>query len=59
MEEMFVGAFLGAILATLICLIAIQPWNPGSDMECNPGYHAVQTSDANHHRWYDCQPITP
>ena len=53
------GMVLGAAIAAFLCVVLIQPWLPGNDMECNPGYHAVQTSDANHHRWYACQPITP
>jgi hypothetical protein len=53
------GMIIGAVIASILCLVLIKPWAPGGDMECNPGSHAIQTSNANHHRWYDCQPITP
>lgn len=59
MEEFLAGMGLGVLFGALIALLVIQPWNPGQKAECNPGYHIVQTSSANHYRWYECKPITP
>jgi hypothetical protein len=55
MEEFLAGMGLGG----LIVLLLLHPWQPGPQATCNPGYHIVQTSEANHYRWYECKPIVP